>query len=136
MSIQERSHYLHQNPVTGVCMFLHWLESFFSQYLLSSAHPLGHITDYVIKIGFQLRGAIHAHCLLWVNDAPKIDEDPDEVVCRFIDKYITATIPNGTNRRKLDVTLMQSLQKHAHSVYCCCKKHVTLASQNHQHFKH
>ena len=29
MSIQERSKYLWQNPVTGVCMFQHRLESFF-----------------------------------------------------------------------------------------------------------
>ena len=50
MSIAQRSTYLQQNPITGVCMFQHRLESFFSQYLLNDAHPLGHITDYVIKI--------------------------------------------------------------------------------------
>ena len=122
MSIQQRSHYLHQNPVTGVHMFQHRLESFFSQYLLSSAHPLGHITDYVIKIEFQMRGSPHAHCLLWVKDAPKIDQDPDEVVCKFIDKYITATIPNDTNRNKKDISLIESLQKHSHSDYCCRNK--------------
>ena len=122
MSIQERSHYLQQNPITGVRMFQHRLESFFSQYLLSSAHPLGHITDYVIKIEFQMRGSPHAHCLLWVKDAPKIDQDPDEVVCKFIDKYITATIPNNTNKNKKDITLMESLQKHSHSDYCCHNK--------------
>ena len=54
MNIQERSNYLCQNPVTGVCMFQHQLASFFSQYLLSSAQPLGNITDYVIKIEFQM----------------------------------------------------------------------------------
>ena len=72
MSIQERSHYLCLNPVIGVCMFQHRLESFFSQYLLSSAHPIGHIAGYVIKIEFQMRGSPHAHCLLWVKDAPKL----------------------------------------------------------------
>ena len=69
MSISERSSYLRQNPVTSVRMFQHCLESFFSHYLLSSAHPIGHITDYVIKIEFQMRGSPHAHCLLWVKDA-------------------------------------------------------------------
>ena len=34
-----------------------------------------------------MRGSPHAHCLLWVRDAPKIDEDTDEVVCEFINKY-------------------------------------------------
>ena len=69
-----------------------------------------------------MRGLPHAHCLLWVKDALKINEDPDEVVCKFIDKYITATTPNDTNRDKQDGTQMQSLQKHAHCDYCCCNK--------------
>ena len=81
---------MHKNPITGVWMFQHRLEAFFSEYLLSDTCPLGCITDYVIKIKFQMRGSPHAHCLLWVKNAPKIDKDPDDVVCAFIDKYITA----------------------------------------------
>ena len=72
MSIADRSRYLPQSPVTGVQMFQHRIEAFFSEYLLSDAHPLGHITDYVIKIEFQMRGSPHAHCLLGVQDAPKL----------------------------------------------------------------
>ena len=90
MSISDRSRYLCQNPITGVQMFQHIVEAFFSEYLLSDTHPLGHITDYVIKIEFQIRRSPHAHCLLWVK---KFDKDPDDVVCAFIDKYITAVIP-------------------------------------------
>ena len=93
MNIADRSRYLCQNLITGVRMFQHRIEAFFSEYLLSDAHQLGHITDNVIKIEFQMRGSHHAHCLLWVEDAPKIDKDPDDVVCAFIDKYITAVIP-------------------------------------------
>ena len=37
MSLCERSDYLWNNPVTGVCMFQHRVENFFSQYLLSSS---------------------------------------------------------------------------------------------------
>ena len=40
-----------------------------------------------------MRGSPHAHCLLWVKDASKIDKDSDDVFCTFIDKYITAVIP-------------------------------------------
>ena len=118
MSIAQRSTYLQQNPNTGVCMFQHRLKSFFSQYLLSDAHPLGHITDYMIKIEFQMRGSPHAHCLLWVKDAPKINQDSDDGVCRFIDKYITAVVPKGVLERQSDTNLMKNLQKHAHSDYC------------------
>ena len=39
MSIKDRSRYLHQSPITGVQMFQHRIEAFFSKYLLSAAHP-------------------------------------------------------------------------------------------------
>ena len=118
MSIAQRSTYHQQDPITGVCMFQHRLQSFFSQYLLNDAHPLGQITDYVIKIEFQMRGSPHAHCLLWVKDAPQINQDSDEDVCRFIDKYITAVAPKGVLENESDTNLMKSLQKHTHSDYC------------------
>ena len=118
MSIAQRSTYLQQNPITGVRMFQHRLQSFFSQYLLNDAHALGHITDHVIKIEFQMRGSPYAHCLLWVKDAPKIHRDSDDDVCRFIDKYITAVVPNGVLESESDANLMKSLQKHTPSDYC------------------
>ena len=90
--------------------------------LLSNTHPLGHITDYVIKIKFQMRGLPHAHCLLWVKDAPKIDKDPNDVVGAFIDKYITAVIPPVTSQNEHQIKLMNNLQKHTHSEYCCKNK--------------
>ena len=118
MPIAERSKCLHQNPLMSSRMFPHRVESFFTKYLLSSAQPLGHIIDYVIKIGFQMHGSPHAHCLLWVQDAPKIDRDPDEVVCAFIDKHITATLPTKTHENEHDIKLKENFQKHTHSDYC------------------
>ena len=64
-----------------------------------------------------MRGSPHAHCLLWVKDAPKINQDSNDV-CRFIDKYITAVVPKGALESESDVDLMKSLQKHTHSDYC------------------
>ena len=115
MSIEDRSRYLHQNPIIGVQMFQHRIEAFFSEYLLSDAHPLDHITDYIIKIQFQMRGSPHAHCLLWIKDAPQIDKDPDDVVYAFIDKYITPVIPSIAPEKEHDIKLMENLQKHTHS---------------------
>ena len=102
-------------------MFQHRIEAFFSEYLLSGAHPLGHITDYVIKIEFKMRGSPHAHYLLWVKDAPKIDKDPDDIVCAFTDKYI-AVIPPIAPENENHIKLMGNLQKHTHSDYCCRNK--------------
>ena len=65
-----------------------------------------------------MHGSPHAHCLLWVQDAPKIDRDPDEVVCAFIDKHITATLPTKTHENEHNIKLMENFQKHTHSDYC------------------
>ena len=125
MTVTDKSWFLRQNPLTGVCKFHGRVESFFSRYLLSPSNPLGHITDHVIKIEFQMRGSPHAHCLLWVKDAPKIDRDDDSVVCKFIDKYISARVPEAKAHSARDRELMTSLQCHTHSDYCrrgkkCC----------------
>ena len=57
--------------------------------------------------------------------SPKIDKDPDDVVCAFIDKYMTAVIPPIAPENEHHIKLMENLQKHAHSDYChrnksCC----------------
>ena len=52
----------------------------------------------------------------------KIDKDPDDVVCAFIDKYITAEIPPVTSQNEHQIKLMNNLQKHTHSEYCCKNK--------------
>ena len=60
--------------------------------------------------------------LVWVKDAPKIDKDPDDVVCALIDKYITAVRPPVTPENEHHIKHMDSLQKHTHSDYCCKNK--------------
>ena len=59
----------------------------------SKAKPLGEIVDYAIKIEFQARGSPHAHCVLWVKDAPLSDVDKNSDICAFIDQYVTCAIP-------------------------------------------
>ena len=56
------------------------------------------------------------------KNAPKIDKDPDDVVCAFIDKHITARIPPIAPENKHHINLMVNLQKHTHSDYCCRNK--------------
>ena len=72
----------------------------------------------MIKIEFQMRGSPHARCLLWVKDAPKIDKDPDDVVCAFVDKYITTVILPITSENEHQIKLMDNIQKHTYSEYC------------------
>ena len=115
LSYQERTRLLRSNPVTAARHFQYRLELLFKDVLKSKAHPLGEIIDYVIRIEFQARGSPHAHTVLWVKDAPKIDVHTDEEVCKFIDKHISCALPVD------DPTLceiVKSVQRHSHSAYC------------------
>ena len=79
---------------------------------------MGQVCDHVTKIEFQARGSPHAHCLLWVKGAPKIDVDTDENVCQFINKYVQASmLPDSSDNEEIQ-NLMVNLETHAHSDYC------------------
>ena len=118
MSWKKKSNYLKNNPVTTVRMFQSRVDAFFTEYVYSSEHPVGEVTDHVVKIEFQARGSPHAHCLIWVKDAPRIDIDTDEAVCRFIDEYVQGALPPDSDENTEVRNLLLNLETHAHSEYC------------------
>ena len=115
LSFDEKSNWLRRNPVTAARHFQYRLNIFFQEFLKSTAKPLGEIVDYGIRIEFQARGSPHAHCVIWVKDAPRYGVDDDNRVCTFIDKYISCAIPKEEGKLK---ELILLLQKHKHSSYC------------------
>ena len=68
--------------------------------LKSSAKPLGENFYYGIRIEFQDWGSSRAHCVLWVKDAPQFEVDHNNVVCDFIDKYVSCEIPKNESKLK------------------------------------
>ena len=88
---------------------------FFQDFLKSTAKPLGEIMDYAIRIEFQARGSPHAHCVIWVKDAPEFGVNSDANVCDFIDQYVSRKLPAEDGKLK---ELMLLLHKHKHSSYC------------------
>ena len=115
LSFEDKSNWLKCNPVTAARHFQYRLNAFFQDVLKSTAKPLGEITDYAIRIEFQARGSPHAHCVLWVKDAPKFLESPNSEVCDFIDQYISCKLPAEDGKLRELVLL---LQQHKHSSYC------------------
>ena len=108
------------NAVTVDQMFENRIESFFKDFILSKAKPLGDIIEHVEKIEFQVRGTPHAHCLLWVKDAPRVDINSDEEVCQFVDKYINGMVPSDIPENEDIRDLVLKLQTHRHNA--CCRK--------------
>ena len=120
MSIKECSETLKANPVTSVTMFQYRVESFFTHYTLDKSNPVGKVKEYAIKIEFQECGSPHAHCLMWVDSAPRIDGDTDEDVCSFIDMHVSGVIPNDSIETKHIAKLVKQYQTHSHSSCCRC----------------
>ena len=114
MSFEEKSKWLRQNPVTAARQFQYRLNAFFQILLKSTVHPLGELVDYAIRIEFQARGSPHAHTILWIKDAPKLNVDSDDDVCNFIDKYISCSVPDDKELAQL----VSKVQKHRHSATC------------------
>ena len=115
LSFDEKSNWLKHNPVTAARHFHYRLNVFFQDFLKSTAKPLGEIVDYAIRIEFQARGSPHAHCVIWVKDAPEYGEQSNDIVCNFIDQYVSCKVPKEDGKLK-DLVLL--LQKHKHSSYC------------------
>ena len=118
LTFEQKSNWLRRNPVTAARHFQYRLNTFFQDFLKSSAHPLGEIVDYGIRIEFQSRGSPHAHTVIWIKDAPKYGVNDDSEVCDFIDRYISCDIPKEEGKLKELVLL---LQQHKHASYC--KRH-------------
>ena len=92
---------LRSNPVTTMRMFDKRVEALYRDLILSPAQPLGNVVDFFYRVEFQHRGSPHIHCLVWVEDAPKIEEDDDQIVCNFVSKYITAQLPDPRTQPEL-----------------------------------
>ena len=101
MTYQEKSKWLSSNPVTAARHFHYRLNAFSQNVLKSSANPLGKVVDYAIRIEFQARGSPHAHTLIWIEGAPKYGIDSDQIICDFIEKYITCEIPDDEDFKEM-----------------------------------
>ena len=81
---------------------------------MSSAAPLGKITDWFYRVEYQQRGSPHIHKLIWLEDAPVYGCNDDNDVTTFIDKIITC--------KKLDndpeLALLVNRQIHRHCQTC------------------
>ena len=55
LSFEEKSSWIRRNPVTAARHFQYRLNTFFNEFLKSSANPLGQIVDYTVRIEFQHR---------------------------------------------------------------------------------
>ncbi|XP_024116598.1 uncharacterized protein LOC112138269 [Oryzias melastigma] len=103
---------LRSNPVTAMRMFDKRVEALLRDLIFSPAQPLGKVIDFFYRVEFQHRGSPHIHCLFWVEGAPVFEKDDDKTVCDFVDKYISAQIPDQHKQPELYKKVTE-VQKHS-----------------------
>ncbi|XP_077060992.1 uncharacterized protein LOC143713566 [Siphateles boraxobius] len=127
----EKCGLIRRNPVTAARMFDYRWHCFLKDVIMSPAQPIGKIKDYFYRVEFQQRGSPHVHCLFWVENAPKLNEDNednDALVAAFIDHYITCETP-GDDDTELYETV-NSVQKHSSRHSKTCRKKNTVCRFN------
>uniref|UniRef100_A0A672HNV9 ATP-dependent DNA helicase n=2 Tax=Salarias fasciatus TaxID=181472 RepID=A0A672HNV9_SALFA len=118
----DRCELLRRNPVTAARMFDYRWHCFLKEVLMSPSEPIGRIIDHFYRVEFQQRGSPHVHCLFWIEGAPKIDQNTDEEVVEFIDKYVTCELPSDDDAL-LDI--VSSVQTHSKRHSKSCRKNKT-----------
>ncbi|VDI77549.1 Hypothetical predicted protein [Mytilus galloprovincialis] len=121
LSWDEKCKILRSNPVTAARMFDHRFHLFLKTVIMSDAHPIGKVKDYFYRVEFQQRGSPHTHCLFWIEDAPLFEEDEDQKVIDFVDKYITCSIPSVDVDPELH-KIVNAVQQHSKHHSKSCKK--------------
>ena len=87
------------------------------QYVFSSESPLGCVSDYWVRVEFQMRGSPHLHMFLWIENAPDLSTPEGFVQAPdFIDKNISTQLPDNNKPHLRD--LVCRLQTHKHTSSC------------------
>lgn len=116
MNWNEKTKLVQKDPVTCSRFFDHRVQQFIKIVLKSEFHPIGKVTDYFYRVEFQQRGSPHIHILIWVDDAPKYKENPNEDIVEYIDKHVSCNLTDEFKE-------LIALQVHKHSKTCRKKGH-------------
>ena len=120
MTWEEHCRIIMENPVIATIMFYNRVKSFIKDVIRSPANPIGEIVDYYYRTEFQQRGWPHIHMVAWVKDAPILDEDSDDEVIEFVDKYISCEMPPETDVELHEI--VSSVQTHSQAHTKSCRK--------------
>ena len=115
LSYHERCRHLNSNPVLLARHFQERVHLFFKHILLNG--PLGKTKHYVIRTEFQARGSPHVHCFLWMENAPLLTKQNENIYANWIDSVVSVELPDVENNTELH-NLVKTYQLHRHSKTC------------------
>ena len=74
----------------------------FFQTVIVKGEALGPVSHYYWKKEYQARGALHYHALVWIDDAPVINQDDPDKVLEWVEQRITCHIPDEDSNPELN----------------------------------
>lgn len=115
---------IQDNPVMCARLFDHGVGALFRDLLMSPANPIGKVIDFFIRTEFQQRGSPHINCLVWIENAPRLDVNTDAEVCQFVGKHISCQLPKKNDDEEL-FDIVSAVQRHSkqHTKSCRKKQH-------------
>ena len=87
------------------------------KFLLSDANPIGKVKHHFVRTEYQTRLMPHFHCIFWIEDAPIIGQDSEDVILDFIGKYISCKLPSP-NEDPVMHGLVKKFELHKCNSYC------------------
>jgi hypothetical protein len=100
-----------KDPVTCARHFDFQVKKFIHGVLKHTTDPIGKVKDFFYKVEFQMRGSPHIHMLVWIENAPALEENNTEEIASFIDQYISCA-------RVQEAQELVDRQQHCHSRTC------------------
>ena len=120
MTWEQHCEIIMSNPVSAARIFDKRVKTFIKDVIMSDANPIGKVQDYFYRTEFQQRGWPHIHMVVWVENAPRFSEDPEDEVVEFIDKYISCEVPPESDEELHDI--VTSVQTHSKNHTKSCRK--------------
>ena len=98
LSYQDRCRLLNSNQVLVTKHSQYGVKVFFNEIIVDG--PLGKTKYYAIRVEFQVCGSPHAHCFLWVVNAPVLTSNNKEEYAAFVDQIIHAFLPEKKGKKQ------------------------------------
>ena len=120
MTWEQHCDIIMSNPVAAARMFQQRVHTFINDVIMSEANPIGKVRDFYYRTEFQQRGWPHIHMVVWVENAPRYNEESEDEVIEFIDKYISCEVPPESDEELHEI--VTSVQTHSKNHTKSCRK--------------
>ena len=94
------------------------VQLFIKDVLISDDMAIGQIVDFFYREEFQQRGSLDIHALFWMLDAPQYEQNSNEEIIHFVDKYVSCKSDQSDEMREL---VNFQTQRHAKTFKKICR---------------